>query len=108
MSNLLRFAWILGIAIFLPISLPAGGASRAIPQIRRREKEDPILSISGCFLKSSPLKVAPCIRTLEVGTPMKILHSWESPEGDNWIHVRITETGNNLLLGSVSHGWLNA
>jgi hypothetical protein len=36
-TSLLRWSWLLGVALLAPAALPAGGADRRQPEVRRRE-----------------------------------------------------------------------
>ena len=87
---MLRWSWLLGVSLIGPVALPAGGAERRLPQIRRQQGSSPLLSGSDCVLHSSPLVAAPALRRLEIGTPLQLLRHWRSEDGSNWIQVKVT------------------
>ena len=35
---MLRWSWLLGVSLFGPVALPAGGAERRLPQVRRQQQ----------------------------------------------------------------------
>lgn len=107
MTFLLRWSCLLGIALIAPAALPAGGAERRKPQVRRRENSGPMLAGLGCDLKASPLTVAPTLRTVQSGTPMKIIRHWKCVEGKDWLQVEITCGDGGAFVDVVKRGWVN-
>jgi hypothetical protein len=98
------FTWatLLGLALFAPAALPAGGADRRLPEVRRRESPlDPLLNASRCELRTSPRSQAPPLRSLEPGVPMRVLGSWVEPGGRRWLRVAAAAE-----VGQPSRGWL--
>jgi hypothetical protein len=98
------FTWaaLLGIALFAPAALPAGGAERRLPEVRRRESSlDPLLNPTRCALRASPRSQAPPLRSLEAGVPLRVLHIWIEPGGRRWL--RVAAAGE---AGRASRGWL--
>ena len=71
----LRWAWVLGLALMAPVALPAGGADLRHPDPRRRGPSGPLLSGGRDQLKSSPASQAPSLLTLGRETPMTVLLS---------------------------------
>lgn len=88
-SSALRWGWLLGVALLGPATLPAGGAERRLPQIRRQDGEGPLLSGSDCLLQAGPGLAAPALRRLEIGTPLQLLRHWRSADGRDWMHVQV-------------------
>ncbi|MFL0789584.1 MAG: SH3 domain-containing protein [Prochlorococcus sp.] len=108
MGFVLRWSCLLAMALVAPATLPAGGAERRQPEVRRRGHcGGPMLAGQGCALKSSPLTVAPTLRTVEVGTPMKILRQWKCVNGQDWLHVQIANGDGGMLVDVVRRGWIN-
>ena len=108
MGGILTWCCLLGVSLLAPTTLPAGGGQRQQPEIRRREVADPFLSGNGYFLRSSPLASAPIIRNLKIGAPLRIVRSWQSEDGSNWLHVQVLSAKNDNISCSVSRGWINA
>ena len=103
----IRWGWLLGLALFAPAALPAGGADRMQPEIRRRQGPSPLLTLNDSLLKTSPFAIAPSLRKLQAGTPVRVLHQWQAPHGSEWLYVCLAESD---LLGNVhsaSRGWVS-
>jgi hypothetical protein len=99
---LLPWAALLGFALFAPAALPAGGAERRLPELRRRESpEEPLLNLISCTLRSSPRCQAPALAHLEPGIPMRVLRTWLEPDGRRWLQVATAGPA-----GRVNRGWV--
>jgi hypothetical protein len=99
---LITWAALLGIALFAPAALPAGGAERRLPEVRRRESSrEPLLNPTRCVLRAAPRSKAPLLGSLEAGVPLRVLRTWVEPGGRRWLRVASTGSG-----GRASRGWL--
>jgi len=96
-----RLAALLGLALIAPAGLPAGGAERRQPELRRRQAGDPLLATGPLALRSAPRQQAPALARLDVGEPLELLRSWWSPSGRRWVQVQ-TVAG----PGAPRRGWL--
>ena len=97
-----RLAALLGLALIAPAALPAGGAERRQPELRRRQAGDPLLATGPLALRTAPRQQAPALARLEAGDPLELLRSWWSPSGRRWLQVQ-TAAG---PAGSPRRGWL--
>ena len=88
-SSVFRWGWLLGVALLAPAALPAGGAERRLPQIRRQDGEGPLLSGCDYLLQAGPGFAAPTLRRLEIGTPLQLLRHWRSADGHDWMQVQV-------------------
>ncbi len=107
----LRWGWLLGVGLLAPVDLPAGGADRYRthqPEIRRRENHSPLLAYKVTQLRAAPSSFAPPIRRLPMGTPLRVLRSWQDSEGKYWLQVETTCSQLVELPFSIRRGWLNA
>jgi hypothetical protein len=85
----LRLAWLFGLALMAPIALPAGGAERDQPGLRRRRTGEPLLATAPQKLQISPHHQAPLLGAVaDAGMPYEILQTWFSSEGERWCRVR--------------------
>ena len=107
MNSLLRWSWVLGIALFLPVTLPAGGPVKYQSKIYFSEKENAFLTNNLSILRTSPSTCAPSLRTLEIGTPIKVIRRWKSRDNKKWLQVKITSNEIMELPSAVRRGWLN-
>nr|WP_115094965.1 SH3 domain-containing protein [Synechococcus sp. UW106] len=101
MGGVLRWSWLLGVALMAPAALPAGGADRRQPQHRRREASGPLHTSTDQPLHLSPLEVAPRLRTLKAGSSLRLLRRWSAADGQDWLHVQ-------TVSGEQRRGWLRA
>jgi hypothetical protein len=97
-----RLAALLGLALIAPAALPAVGAERRQPELRRRQAGDPLLATGPLALRTAPRQQAPALARLEAGEPLELLRSWWSPSGRRWLQVQ-TAAG---PAGSPRRGWL--
>ena len=101
MGSLLRWSWLLGLALIFPADLPAGGFLRSQPQVRRRNGSGPLYTSADTTLQLSPMSAAPSLQPLAAGTSLRLLRCWKSSDGQNWFQVQ-------TLLGESQRGWIRA
>mgnify|MGYP007063520918 CR=1 FL=1 len=95
------------LALLAPISLPAGGANLNQFEIRRREGCEPFIALKSCDLLVTPFIGSSPVAELHIGTPLRLLRSWQNNDGATWIHVEIIAGGGNYLEDISRRGWLN-
>ena len=97
------------LALVAPIDLPAGGSIR-------REKEvikDQLVrnfcyAGDSCELYSSPYSKAAKLRHISLGTPLRIVRSWNSADGNTWLQVQVQSPDLTSLSSSkATRGWIN-
>ena len=108
MNFALRWSWVLGIALFLPVSLPAGGGETIQSDFYLSESPNSLLSVDSSLLQSSPFAVAPVLSTLAIGTPLKVLRRWKDSDGQLWLQVKIISSEIIDFSPSAKRGWINA
>jgi len=106
-TSLLRWSWLLGVALLAPAALPAGGADRRQPEVRRREAGGPWLSEADALLQGSPRVAAPTLRRLELGTPLQLLRRWRADNGQEWIQVQVARSAAMPADAQPQRGWLH-
>ncbi len=107
-SFLLRWGFLLGVALVLPLSLPVGGmVALDRVEIRRRHSSGTMLAGSNSILRSSPINTAAVLQTLSLGTPLKVLRTWEGIDGKKWIHVQVKTINIDSLYPAYRRGWLD-
>ena len=105
-SLLFRKGWVLGMALALPVTLPAGAGPRTCMELLMRRKSDPILLTNNCSLRSSPESLASTLRLLEMGTPVDILRLWHTSDGNFWCKIEIASAIDGGFDLGVRRGWL--
>ena len=100
-GGMLRWSWLLGVALMAPAALPAGGGDCRQPQVRRRSGRGPMHTASNQALRISPIAVAPRLRTLEAGTSLRLLRRWSAADGQDWLQVQTLDRDRQ-------RGWLRA
>ena len=102
-----RWSWLLGVALLAPAALPAGGADRRLPEVRRRDGGGPLISGSHDLLHASPRVNAPSLRRLDLGTPLRVLRRWRCENGEEWLQVQVASTVGTEHPGAVQRGWMH-
>lgn len=86
-----RWGAVLAFALFAPVSLPAGGADRRLPDLRRRSAGEPLLSTVSTALQIAPEQQAPALAPLGADQPLRVLRRWRDPQGDQWLQVEAAQ-----------------
>lgn len=101
-----RWVALLGFALIAPVTLPAGGADRRLPEVRRRQAGEPLISAGARSLQASPERQAPALARLAGDQPMRVLRRWQSPAGEHWLQVEAAASP--AALAPARRGWLLA
>jgi hypothetical protein len=86
-----RWGAVLAFALFAPVSLPAGGADRRLPDLRRRNAGEPLLSTGSQALQVAPDQLAPALAEVDVDQPLRVVRSWCDHGGEQWLQVEVGE-----------------
>jgi hypothetical protein len=81
----------LAFALFAPVTLPAGGADRRLPDLRRRSAGDPLLSTGRQALQAAPDQQAPILAQIHADQPLRVVRSWRDHAGEQWLQVEAGE-----------------
>ena len=100
-----RWAALLGFALFAPVTLPAGGGDRRLPEVRRREAGDPLLPAAVRSLRAAPERQAPALTRLAADEPMRVLRHWRTAGGERWVQVEVAP---HQGAAGGRRGWLPA
>ena len=99
------WTWLLGIALVVPTTLPAGGAQESIIQNRKNNVGSPIIALKDFNLLSSASKKSSILTRVKAGTPVNILKIWDSSDREKWLLVNISIQDFNQLF--YKRGWVN-
>ena len=86
-----RWGAVLAFALFAPVTLPAGGADRRLPDLRRRSAGDPLLSTGLQALQAAPDQQAPTLAQIHADQPLRVVRSWRDHGGEQWLQVEAGE-----------------
>ena len=86
-----RWGALLAFALFAPVTLPAGGSDRRLPEVRRRSAGEPLLSTGTQALQAAPDQQAPVLAELHPDQPLRVMRRWCDPGGDEWLQVEVAE-----------------
>ena len=104
-STFIVWTWLLGIALVVPTSLPAGGAQQSIIQYRRSHAGSPIIALKEFNLLSSVSKNSSVLARVESGTPVNVMKVWDSNDSGKWLLVTVLCQDFYQLF--YKRGWVN-
>ena len=104
-STFIIWTWLLGIALVIPTTLPAGGAQESTIQHRKNNIGSPVIALKDFNLLSSVSENASVFTRVKAGTPVKILKIWDSSDREKWLLVNISIQDFNQLF--YKRGWVN-
>ena len=104
-STFIVWIWLLGIALVVPTTLPAGGAQESLIQQRKNNVGSPIISLKDFNLLSSASSHASILTRVKAGTPVKVLKVWNSSDTGEWLLVNIVIKDFNQFF--YKKGWVN-
>ena len=104
-STFIVWTWLLGIALVVPTTLPAGGAQESIIQNRKNIVGSPTIALKDFNLLSSASKNSSILTRVKAGTPVKILKIWDKSDRETWLLVNISIQDFNQLF--YKRGWVN-
>jgi hypothetical protein len=79
---------VLAFALFAPVALPAGGADRRQPEVRRRSAGEPLLSTSTQAMQAAPDQKAPALAQIPADQPLRLVRGWRQHGGEQWVQVQ--------------------
>ena len=104
-STFIVWTWLLGIALVIPTTLPAGGAQKSNIQYRKDHIRSPIIALKEFNLLSSTYKNSPILTRVKVGTPVNIMKVWDSSDNQKWLLVNVLTSDSYQFF--YKKGWVN-
>ena len=104
-STFIVWSWLLGIALVVPTSLPAGGAQESLIQNRKNNVGSPIIALKDFNLLSSASNDSSILARIKAGTPVRVLKIWDNTDSGEWLLVNIAIKDYNQLF--YKRGWVN-
>ena len=104
-STFIVWTWLLGISLVIPTTLPAGGAQESIIETRKYHIGSPLIALKEFNLLSSTSNSSSILSRVKVGTPVNVIKSWYSNDGERWLLVNVVNQDFNQLF--YRRGWVN-
>ena len=104
-STFIVWTWLLGIALVVPTTLPAGGAQQSIIQRRNNNIRSPIIALKEFNLLSSASNKSSILTRVKVGTPVNVMKVWDSTDSGKWLLVNVIIQDFYQLF--YKKGWVN-
>ncbi len=96
------------LALIAPIALPAGGGNRIKSEIVVCKEKEFYLAGNSCILFSSPSLSATALRSIELGTPIRVVRLWKNNESFRWAQVQVSNPNPiDISSPTVTRGWIN-
>ena len=104
-STFIVWTWLLGIALVVPTTLPAGGAQESLIQQRKNNVGSPIIALKDFNLLSSASSHSSILTRVKAGTPVRVLKVWDNTDSEEWLLVNILINDSNQFF--YKRGWVN-
>ncbi len=103
-STFIVWTWLLGIALVVPTTLPAGGAQKSNIQHRESNIRSPIIALKEFNLLSSASNNSSVLATVKAGTPVNVMKVWDGNDREKWLLVNVLS--NNFHQFFYKKGWV--
>ena len=104
-NTFILWAWLLGISLVVPTSLPAGGSQKSIIQHRENNIESTLIASKDFDLLSSATLNSSIVSRVDSGTPVDVLKVWNSNDSGKWLLVNVLSQDFNQFF--YKRGWVN-
>ncbi len=104
-STFIVWTWLLGIALIVPTTLPAGGAQKSMIEQRKNNIGSPRISLKEFNLLSSASNNSSILERVKVGTPVHVMKVWNSSDNGKWLLVNVLSQ--NFYQLFYRRGWVN-
>ena len=104
-STCIVWIWLLGIALIVPTTLPAGGAQKSMIQHRKKNMRSPLIALKEFNLLSSASNKSSILTQVKAGTPVDVLRVWSGSKGGKWLLVNVLSQ--DFYQFFYKKGWVN-
>ena len=104
-GTFLVWIWILGIALVVPTTLPAGGAQKSMIHHRKTNIRSPLIALKEFNLLSSASHESSILTPVKAGTPVNVLRVWNSKKHGKWLLVNVLNQ--DFYQFFYKKGWVN-
>ena len=99
------WTWLLGIALVVPTTLPAGGAQKSNIQHRENNNRTPIIALKEFNLLSAASSNSTILTRVKAGTPVNVMKVWDSTDSGKWLLVNVLSQ--DFYQFFYKKGWVN-
>ena len=104
-STFIVWTWLLGIALVVPTTLPAGGAQKTNIQYRDNDIRSPLIALKEFNLLSAASDDSSVLTRVKAGTPVNVMKVWESKDNGKWLLVNVLSE--DFYQFFYKKGWVN-
>ena len=104
-SSFIVWTWLLGIALVVPTTLPAGGAQKTNIHYEKNHNGSPVMSLKEFNLLSSASDNSHVLTRVNAGTPVNVLRVWNTTNNGTWLLVNVLSQDFYQLF--YKRGWVN-
>ena len=104
-NTFIIWAWLLGISLVVPTSLPAGGSQKLIIHHRDNNIESTLIALNDFNLLSSATLNSSIVSRVNSGTPVDVLKVWDCNDSGKWLLVNVLSQNFNQFF--YKRGWVN-
>ncbi|KGG13664.1 SH3 domain-containing protein [Prochlorococcus marinus] len=104
----MRWSWVLlFFGLLGPLDLPAGGLTYKNPGILQLELSRRKYAGTNCYLRTSPNLESSVLTLLPIGTPLRIISSWQDFDRKQWLLVQSASLPLAKSSSKPYRGWVN-
>ena len=104
-NTFIIWAWLLGVSLVIPTTLPAGGAQKSTIEQRENSIRSPLIALKELNLLSSATEDSSVLIRVQAGTPVQLIKVWDSPYAGKWLLVNVLSQSDYQLF--YKRGWVN-
>tara|TARA_Y100001968_G_scaffold23098_1_gene18139 strand:+ start:1158 stop:1496 length:339 start_codon:yes stop_codon:yes gene_type:complete len=104
-NTFILWIWLLGIALVIPITLPAGGAQKSIIEQRETSMMSTLIALKEFNLLAAANDKSSILINVKTGTPFKVMKVWDSPDSGKWLFVSVLNQTYYQLFNK--RGWVH-
>ena len=106
MINVINNIWLIGFALIVPITLPAGGIQRNLNEYSILNNSKEIILNANCSLYTFPQINAKKLLVLDTGSSLSVLQKWVVNEDDTWARVELLTNRFIEHPNRTKRGWI--
>ncbi len=106
MKNVIKNIWLIGFALIVPITLPAGGIQRNSNEYNILNNSKEIILNANCSLYTVPKINAKKLLVLDTGSSLSVLQKWVVNQDNTWVRVELLTNQFIEHPNKIKRGWI--